>query len=69
MFVEAEYFVFEFFVPKFVKSFGDITKDYACGVCVLLGVGYDFMEDGVVVHPLTTDSSLESVVVVVVEVM
>ena len=46
MYVGAEYFVFESFVLIFVKSFEDVTKYYVCGVCVLLGVGYGFMEDG-----------------------
>ena len=69
MYVEAEYFVFGSIVPDFVKSFGDVTKDYVCGlgVCVLLGVGYDSTEDAKVsVRPLT---SPESVLVVVVEVV
>ena len=46
MYVEAEYFVFESIVPDFVNSLRDVTKDYVCGVCVLLPVGYGFMEDG-----------------------
>ena len=43
MYVEAEYFVFESFVQDFFKSFGDVTKDYVCGVFVLSLVGYGFM--------------------------
>ena len=55
MYVGAEYFVFESFVLIFVKSFEDVTKYYVCGVCVLLGVGYGFMEDGESsVRPLTS---------------
>ena len=54
-------------MPDFVKSFGDVTKDYVCGVYVLLGVGYDSMENGEgSVHPST---SPESVLVVIVEVV
>ena len=37
--VEAEYFVFELFVPNFIKNFGHVAKEYVCEVCVLLGVG------------------------------
>ena len=67
MYVEVKYFVFESFVPYFVKSLGDVTKDYVCVVFVLLGVGYGFMEEGEGgVRPST---SPESVLVVVVEVM
>ena len=59
MYVETEYFVFEFFVPEFVKSFGDGTKDYVCRVCALLGVGYGFMEDGErSVRPSTSPESV-----------
>ena len=43
MYVEAEYFVYEYFVPDFVKSFGDVMKDYVRGVCVLLGDGYGYI--------------------------
>ena len=67
MYVEVKYFVFESFVPYFIKSFGDVTKDYVCVVFVLLCVGYGFMEEGEGgVRPST---SPESVLVVVVEVM
>ena len=34
------------FFPDFVKSFGVVTKDYVCGVFILLGVEYGFMGDG-----------------------
>ena len=56
-------------MPDFVKSFGDVTKDYVCGVYVLilLGVGYGFMEeDEASVLPSTFSGS---VIVVVVEVV
>ena len=67
MYVKVEYFVLESFVPGFVNSFGGVTKDYVCGVFVLLCVGYGFMEDGEgSVRPST---SPESVLVVVVEVV
>ena len=47
-YVEAEYFVF-----------GDVTKDYVCGMCVLLNVGYSFMEDGEgSVRPSTSPESV-----------
>ena len=46
MYVKAKYFMVESFVPKFVKSFGDVTKDYVCGVFVLLSTGYGFIENG-----------------------
>ena len=45
MYVEAEYFVFESFVLDFVKSFGDVMKDYVFGVFVLLSLGCYFMEE------------------------
>ena len=62
-----KYFAFEFFVSNFVKSLGDVTKDYVCGVFVFLGVGYGFIGDGDgSVHPST---SPETVLVVVVEVV
>ena len=62
-----KYFVFESFVPNFVKSLGNVTKDYVCEVRVLLGVGYGFMEDDEgSVRPST---SPETVLVVVVEVV
>ena len=43
MYVETEYFVFESFLPDFVRNFGDVTKDYVCSVFVLLSVGYGFI--------------------------
>ena len=63
MYIEAEYFVFESFVPGFVESLGDVTKDYICGVCVLFGVGYGFMEDGE--SSVRPSTSPETVLVVV----
>ena len=67
MYVEAEYFVFESFAPDFVKSFGNVTKDYVCFVYVLLDVGYGLIEDDE--GSVRPSISPESVLVVVVEVM
>ena len=59
-----KYLVFESFVPDFVKSFGDVRKDYVVGVFVLLGVGYGFMKDGEGrVRPSTSPQSVLNVVV------
>ena len=58
MYVEVKYFMFESFVPDFVKSFGDI---------VLLCVGYRFMEYGK--GSVRPSKSPKSVMVVVVEVV
>ena len=44
--VDAEYFVFESFVPDLVKSHGNVTMNYVCCVFVLLSIGYGFLEDG-----------------------
>ena len=57
--------MFESFVSDFVKSFGDVTKDYVCGVFVLLSVGYGFVEDSE--DSMRFSTFLTSVLVVVVE--
>ena len=59
--------MFESFVSDFHKSSGDVTKDYVCGACVLLGVGYGFMEDGE--GSVCPSASPETVLIVVVKVV
>ena len=67
MYVEVKYFVFESFVPNFVESFGDVTKDYVCVVFILLGVGYGFVEDGE--GGMRSSTTPKSVLVIIVEVV
>ena len=35
----------ESIVPDFVKSFGNVSKDYVSGVIFVVGIGYGFVEE------------------------
>ena len=37
-YIEVDYLVFEFFMPNFIESFVNVTKDYVCNLFVVVSV-------------------------------